>query len=223
MLKIEKSPPLRDQVYERLKDLLLRGEFVPGDRVTEERVAELLNVSRTPVREALGRLMQQGILERRPRGGFAVPSPSLEEMEDFIFLRQVLELAVVDKVVANSDLSDERNLTKIIKSEQRILERDDPTEFFFLTMEFWKRFWTMSGSKGLIRFLERLADDYHYQFAAVMALQDRDVRKEVIDDQKQLCQAITRKDARLAAQLVRAHLEFKKAKLVDALKKWRHR
>lgn len=221
MLKIEKSPPLRDQVYEGLKDLLLRGEIAPGDRVTEEHVAELLNVSRTPVREALGRLMQQGILERRPRGGFAVPSPSLDEMDDFIFLRQTLELAVVEKVVANSDLSDERNLNKLIKSEERNLERDDPTEFFFLTMEFWKRFWTMSGSKGLIRFLERLADDYHYQFAAILALQDRDVRKKVIDDQKRLCQAIARKDASLAAQLIRSHLEFKKEKLVDALKRWR--
>src|SRR5688572_15108702 len=59
-------PNLTEQVYEQFIDLLIRGELRPGDVITERRMAERLNASRTPIREALGRLEAEGLVYKQP-------------------------------------------------------------------------------------------------------------------------------------------------------------
>ncbi len=74
-----------------VRDLVLEGEFHPGERLSEIAVAERLGLSRTPLRAALARLEQEGLLELIPSGGYAVRSFTLEEVFDAIELRGVLE------------------------------------------------------------------------------------------------------------------------------------
>ncbi len=74
-----------------VRDLVLGGEFSPGERLSEVAVAERLGISRTPLRAALARLEQEGLLEIIPSGGYAVRSFTIEEVFDSIELRGVLE------------------------------------------------------------------------------------------------------------------------------------
>lgn len=75
----------------RLRDLILSGELSPGERLSEPSVAERLGASRTPVRAALARLAEEGLVEAIPSGGFAVKSFAEEEIQDAIELRGTLE------------------------------------------------------------------------------------------------------------------------------------
>jgi GntR family transcriptional regulator of vanillate catabolism len=75
----------------RLRDLILSGELAPGERLSEPSVAERLGASRTPVRAALVRLAEEGLVEVIPSGGFAVKSFTEEEIQDAIDLRGTLE------------------------------------------------------------------------------------------------------------------------------------
>jgi GntR family transcriptional regulator, vanillate catabolism transcriptional regulator len=75
----------------RLRELILSGELKPGQRLSELWVVDRLNVSRTPVRAALARLQEEGLLETLPYGGFAVKAFSEQEIHDAIELRGVLE------------------------------------------------------------------------------------------------------------------------------------
>ncbi len=75
----------------RLRELILSGELAPGQRLSELSVVDRLNVSRTPVRAALARLQEEGLLETLPYGGFAVKAFSLREVHDAIELRGALE------------------------------------------------------------------------------------------------------------------------------------
>jgi GntR family transcriptional regulator of vanillate catabolism len=75
----------------RLRDLILSGALRPGERLSEPSVAERLGASRTPVRAALARLAEEGLVEAVPAGGFAVKSFTHEEIEDAIDLRGTLE------------------------------------------------------------------------------------------------------------------------------------
>ncbi len=75
----------------RLRDLIVSGELPPGDRLSEPSVAERLGASRTPVRAALARLAEEGLVEPIPSGGFAVRSFAEEEIKDAIELRGTLE------------------------------------------------------------------------------------------------------------------------------------
>jgi DNA-binding GntR family transcriptional regulator len=82
---------LTDKVYEQLTDLLIRGELRPGDVITERRMAEQLNASRTPIREALGRLEAEGLVFKQPSRGVTVSPFSTEAFVDILNIRQLLE------------------------------------------------------------------------------------------------------------------------------------
>ena len=89
--KRKKKRLLREQVYSGIKNAIISGEFEPGKRLIEERLAEDMKTSRTPVREAIQKLEKEGLIQRLPRGGFAVKGVSEEEVEDVFGLREVLE------------------------------------------------------------------------------------------------------------------------------------
>jgi DNA-binding GntR family transcriptional regulator len=87
---IQRSPPLAEQVYERLRHRLRTGAFAPGERLIDAGLAQNLAVSRTPVREALSRLAADGLLETRG-GGFQVMRPTLADMEEIFEIRRLIE------------------------------------------------------------------------------------------------------------------------------------
>ena len=89
--KRKKKMLLREQVYAGIKNAIISGEFEPGRRLIEERLAEDMKTSRTPVREAIQKLEKEGLIHRLPRGGFAVKGVSEEEVEEVFGLRAVLE------------------------------------------------------------------------------------------------------------------------------------
>jgi len=75
----------------QLIDLLVRGELRPGDVIVERRIAEFLNASRTPVREALGRLEAEGLVHKQTNRGVTVSPFSIEAFVDLLNVRQLLE------------------------------------------------------------------------------------------------------------------------------------
>lgn len=81
----------RSRAVMDLRDRVLSGEFPAGARLYEVQIAETLGISRTPVREALGQLEREGLLERVPSGGFAVRTFTFDDVADAIELRGVLE------------------------------------------------------------------------------------------------------------------------------------
>lgn len=85
------KPNLTEQVYEQLIELLIAGELRPGDVITERRMAERLSASRTPIREALGRLEAEGLVYKQPSRGVTVSPFSTEAFVDILNIRQLLE------------------------------------------------------------------------------------------------------------------------------------
>jgi len=85
------KPNLTEQVYDQLIDILIRGELQPGDVIVERRMAERLNASRTPVREALGRLEAEGLVYKQPSRGVTVSPFSTEAFVELLNVRQLLE------------------------------------------------------------------------------------------------------------------------------------
>lgn len=84
-------PNLTEQVYQQLIDLLIRGELRPGDVITERRMAERLNASRTPIREALGRLEAERLVYKQPSRGVTVSPFSTEAFVEVLNVRILLE------------------------------------------------------------------------------------------------------------------------------------
>lgn len=91
VVKKTKAASLSRKAVMELRDLILGGALAPGARVYEVALAERIGISRTPMREAMTRLEQEGLLERMPAGGFVVRTFSFGEVVDAIELRGIME------------------------------------------------------------------------------------------------------------------------------------
>jgi DNA-binding GntR family transcriptional regulator len=122
--EIGDRPSLTEQVYEQLMELLIRGELRPGDVITERRMAERLNASRTPVREALGRLEAEGLVEKQPSRGVTVRPFSTEAFVEILNVRQLLESEAARLAAGN--IRPER-IRKIREALQAAARKAQPT------------------------------------------------------------------------------------------------
>ena len=91
---------LSRQVYASLSERVLGMQYPPGHRLTEEELCSEFKVSRSPVREALGMLAENGLIDKKARQGYTVRRLDLREIEELYDVRLVLELAVIERVCA---------------------------------------------------------------------------------------------------------------------------
>lgn len=131
-----KRGSLREFVYGRLKEMILSGQFAPGERITEEHLCELLGTSRTPIREALHKIASEGLIRPLPTRGFKVSGDSRQEMEEVFELRTVLEGYCL--AIASRELPDEKfkELEDYILKAEEALSREDVEEVFFWNTKF---------------------------------------------------------------------------------------
>ncbi len=105
-LKRSKTKPrvvenLSTRVYDEIKNLILCNEIMPGQKLHHQQLSERLGVSRTPVREALTRLVQEGYVSFLPNRGFTCKEIRMQEAEELYELREALEAFTVEKAIAN--------------------------------------------------------------------------------------------------------------------------
>lgn len=91
---------LRDEVVGAIRDAIIQGKFKPGEKIPEQELAEQLGVSRTPVREAIRILEQQGLVATRPKNGTYIVRISWAEVRDSLYVRMALEELAVREAVA---------------------------------------------------------------------------------------------------------------------------
>lgn len=82
---------LSEQTYQQLRSMILEKDLEPGDIITERRLAEAINISRTPLRAAINRLNGEGLLERLSNGSVVIRSISIDELLDILHVRRLLE------------------------------------------------------------------------------------------------------------------------------------
>ena len=149
---------MRDQVYGALLDGIVAGSLPPGAALPTTWLAEKLGVSRTPVREAIERLLQDGLAIRTPSGTVVVHAPSLEDFREFFEIRGVLEGLGARLAAAKATVGD---LQALRSNQQRL--RDlvvegglTPPEGLRLNGEFHGRVFTASGNQRLAELMRTL-------------------------------------------------------------------
>lgn len=105
---------LSDEAGERIRDAIRRGSLAPGARLVERDLAQKLGVSRIPIREAIQRLVEEGLVKKTPHRGTIVYVPSADEIEEISSLRAVLERFVVERVLARWTNDHEARLCRIV-------------------------------------------------------------------------------------------------------------
>jgi DNA-binding GntR family transcriptional regulator len=147
--------PRRDQVYGELRRKLMAGEFTLRERLVEERLATQLGVSRTPVREALVRLLADGLVTRHD-GGYYVTLPNLARLRDLYELRMIVELRGLERAVGSDEVRHDRALLEPLRDQWRAMWTDRPSpdpQFVDVDEDFHVTLLRSSGNHALTEIL----------------------------------------------------------------------
>ena len=152
-----------DQAYLALKARLLRGEFLFGVRLAESRLATLLEVSRTPVREALSRLHAEGLVDRHPQGGYCPAAPDLPTVRELYEVRFALEVEAIGRPVRSGTPHDPAALAELREDWEELdppeVAEDDgevDPDFVLLDEDFHVRLAAAAGNLALAELLARV-------------------------------------------------------------------
>jgi len=150
------SATLADQVYEAVRNRILDGELEPGEFAREQELSDAMGVSRTPVREALGRLASEGFLERIPHRGFRVPSEAVSRVLELYPVVSALELLAGRLAFPSVDQADLAELRKINARLREAMEAEDGQEALELNNRFHALIAERSGNQSLMELLDEL-------------------------------------------------------------------
>jgi DNA-binding GntR family transcriptional regulator len=208
--------PLGQEATLLLRRLIMRGELAPGERLVEERLGQQLGLSRTPIREALHRLEQEGLLLKRPRGGYEVRPLTPEEVEEAVGVRGVLEGYA-------GELAARRAPPKVIKELERNLEqfedalaRQDESRLVELNTRYHELLYQAASSTLLHHMLSELQEEVERISRAIMM--NMQAGHWSVNDHRAVVEAIKAGDAKNAGQLCREHVQRGGEWLLTSLK-----
>lgn len=134
---IDPTAPVRGQIYEGVRNAIIRGEIKPGVSLSEADIARRLSVSRQPVREAFLKLAEDGLLEVRPQRGSFVQKINISAVMDARFVREAIEVRIVRQLAFSHDKALIKQLRKLLAA-QKAVPRNRLEDFMKLDEEFHK-------------------------------------------------------------------------------------
>jgi DNA-binding GntR family transcriptional regulator len=200
---------VREKTYEYLKSSIFSGRFTPGERLAEEHLAEELGVSRTPVREALHKLEQDGLIEPLGFRGFCIPRDSPEEIEDLFELRTVLEgytLKIICERITDEQIA---VLEGIVNKADEALRRKRIDEVFHWNTQFHDTLHGLVADKRRFHSLIVNMRKYVLRYRKD-TLQYLGAAKRASDGHRQIILALKLKDAELCERVMRVHIRQSK-------------
>ncbi|MBL0423402.1 GntR family transcriptional regulator [Ramlibacter sp. AW1] len=213
----------------RLREMVLAGELVPGARIAELTLVERIGMSRTPIRAALMRLEQEGLLEALPNGGYAVRTFSERDVVDAIELRGTVEgLAArlaAERGVAPVVLSEARGCLDGIDAllHESALDDDAFNRYVALNARFHQLMAEMAGSRTIARELERVvrlpfASPSAFVIMQANSPQARDMLVVAQDQHRQVLDAIEQRAGTRAEAIMREHSRLAQRNLREAVR-----
>lgn len=192
VLNMDAYLPLRDVVFNTLREAILKGDLKPGERLMELQLASKLGVSRTPIREAIRMLEQEGLAVTVPRKGAEVAKMTLKDMEDVLEIRDTLdELAAR---VACSRISEEQleRLKQIKKQFEDSLQTKDVKKIAQADVNFHDVIYEATGNPKLVNLLNNLREQiYRYR---IEYLKDASSYPTLIKEHEAILEALQSRD-----------------------------
>jgi DNA-binding GntR family transcriptional regulator len=217
----EEQPSLGNAVYQAIKQRILENRLRPGNKLGHQDLAEMLGVSRTPVREALERLAQEGFVVHRPRRGCFVSEIDVQEACELYDLREALEVHALRRTakigLTRADLSQLSSLTR----EYAELVRDDSTRRRLIVD---RDLHLALASKSQNRLLSRSLESVFERLILKLRVEGfRTSRgKEALDEHVALMSALRKQDFGAAETVLIAHLREGRERLLGHIEDLSH-
>ena len=205
MIVDKNTKSLEENVFLTLEDEILSGKLKKGDTLTETALSTRLGVSRTPLRGALHRLYEEGLIEITPNRGAVVIGVGREELIDIYKMRIRLEGLASAEATKKITAEDKDRLREIVDLCDFYIARRDSERLKELDSEFHSIIYRASGNRMLNKTLSELHRNIHFYRKRSLAVEDRLHKSS--EEHKQILDAIERGDSEAADRLTSAHIE----------------
>jgi DNA-binding GntR family transcriptional regulator len=215
--RAKRTENLSAQVYSQIKNLILCNEVLPGQKLHHQELSERLGVSRTPVREALTRLVQEGYVSLLPNRGFTCKEIRLQEANELYELREALEVFAVEKAVENLTAGALNALAAKMTLYGHDVQKWFTRDRLIYDQDIHLEMARLSGNETLAKtlaqvferiILKRRTDGLYDPARGLVAHQEH----------LKLLQALKRRNAAEAVKIVRAHIRAGKDNVLSDLK-----
>lgn len=216
-IEVNEYLPLRDVVFNTLRQAIIKGELKPGERLMEIQLAQKLGVSRTPVREAIRKLELEGLVLMIPRRGAEVAKITKKDLVDVLQVRAALEeLAVKD---ACDHITEEQlqELKTASEDFRRTLDGGNLVACAQADINFHEVIYRATDNRRLVQLLNNLREQmYRYRMET---LKDKRTYRALVSEHETIRSALTRHDKDAAGEAIRIHIENQKKAILASMEK----
>ena len=201
--RIARPVPLRESVYNAILDMIVGRELRPGQHLVENELAVMLGVSRQPVREALQWLKNEGWVELRPGHGAFVHTPTVQEAEQLLAVRALLETESARLAAQHATEADVEALRGLCRHGAAAAERGDIAEVVTTNADLHKTVTRASGNDVLVELAAQVDRRVQWYYTPVA----RGRGTQSWTEHEALIEAIAGGDADAAAEVMREHTQ----------------
>ena len=207
--------PLRDIVFKTLRDAIITGEFQPGERLMEMKLANEMGVSRTPVREAIKKLEAEGLVIMNPRRGAQVAPINEKDLKDILEIRKALESLSCRIACGKVNPDDVKHLRSINRAVAKAVRENDIPEIVERDVEFHDAINLITDNARLAKFLGQLKEHlYRYRLEFIKNMENCNT---IIEDHERIIEAIAQKNADVACKEIEDHIELQERFILNTL------
>lgn len=211
----EVGTTLQDQAYEWVKGRILNRVLRPGDYVTDSQIADQLNVSRTPVREALRKLEHEGFLIRQARKGWQVYSLTLDDIHEIFDIKVSLEGMLARRAADCDDSQKKAALQRTLERMRRAEAQDDHLAWREADAELHEIIFSMCANERAVNIINNLNEQWHRIRIGLVAMEGRIGRSN--EEHEAFVNCIIAGDGDGAEKAMRMHLNNLRDELVQLL------
>ncbi|MGC9489644.1 MAG: GntR family transcriptional regulator [Thermovirgaceae bacterium] len=201
-----------EYVYRELRKRIFRKQLQAGQRLPEASIARELEVSRTPVREALRRLANEGLVDFVPNLGARLVFPTTEEVQNAYELREYLERLAIRKAAQRIRPPELYMLEENIHEEEKAFAERKLDDYLQVNIAFHRIIAEASGNGMLAEFVGNVLSRIYVYMVLFESFFDFDSNPS-LEEHRQLLEALRQKDAGLAEQLIRTHVDLSRKAL----------
>ena len=214
-MNMDEFLPLRDVVFNTLRQGILTGELKPGERLMEIHLADKLGVSRTPVREAIRMLELEGLVTMIPRRGAEVSKISEEDLRDVLEVRRALDTLAARLACEKITAEQKEELKAAADDFVRATLSGDATTIAQADVKFHDVILKASGNKRLILIVNNLAERaYRYRLEYI---KDKKNHKKLIQEHSLIMNSVINGNVREAVKHVETHIDNQEINVLNQL------
>jgi len=215
-VKLDNYQPLRELVFEALREAIIKGVLKPGERLMEVQLAEELGVSRTPVREAIRKLELEDLVVMIPRKGAYVSSISLKDVADVFEVRAAVEALAAGLAAERITEEELGELERILVKKAEIIEANDLDRLIEIDILFHDCLYQASRNGKLVQIINNLREHIHRFRSASLASPGR--MREALEEHRKIVEAISERNIALAQALAQEHIENAENSILEAIR-----